>query len=70
MKENIICGCNNITLQDLEDGITNGLTEFAEFQEKTGIGTGCPSCLTKNELLFEKILQEYRLSLLEKILVL
>lgn len=70
MDNKIICGCFNITLYDLEDQITKGTNSFKEFQEKTGVGTGCPPCLAKNKILFDKMLNQYQLSLLIDILVL
>lgn len=70
MENNVICGCFNITLKDMKNGISDGINSFEEFQEKTGIGTGCPPCLENNKLLFKKILDQYSLSLIDEILVL
>lgn len=70
MRNEVICGCFNVTKGDLEDGILNGDSTFEDFQEKTSIGTGCPPCLEKNQILFKEKLEQHRLSLIDKIIVL
>ena len=70
MENKVICECFNVTLSDMEDAISNGIESFKVFQDNTEIGTGCPPCLKSNELLFNKKLDHYRLSLINDILVL
>ena len=70
MSNKVICGCFNVTLSDMEDAIGNGTKSFKEFQDITGIGTGCSPCMESNESLFNKILDHYHLSLIKDILVL
>ena len=52
-KAVVICVCNNITDQDMEEFIKNGGKSFEEFQEKTKIATVCGGCKEKAMELFE-----------------
>lgn len=70
MENKVICGCYNITLNDMKTAISEGTQSFEKFQEKTEIGTGCPPCLENNKELFENLYVQYRVTLLDKILVL
>ena len=70
MKDKVICGCFNITLVEMTNRIHNGISSFEEFQQVTNIGTSCPTCFEKNKELFDKILHDYRLTLIDEIFVL
>lgn len=52
-KAIVICVCNNITDQDIEEFIKNGGQSFEEFQEKTKIATVCGGCREKAMDVFE-----------------
>ncbi len=63
MENKEICCCFNVTLKDMEDAVSNGTKSFKDFQDETGIGTGCPPCLESNEELFNKMTVEHKASL-------
>lgn len=56
-NDDVVCGCMNVTVQDLKDAINNGARSFAEIQEITGAGTGCGSCVGNVEELVNKLLE-------------
>lgn len=40
----VVCGCFNVTVQDLKNAIKNGAKSFKEVQAVTKVGTGCGHC--------------------------
>lgn len=59
----VICGCMNVTVQDIKNAINNGAHSFEEVQAITKVGTGCGNCVVSNkqlvnELLFNKKINE------------
>lgn len=52
----IICGCMQVTKQDVIDAINNGAKSFEEIKEQTKLGGGCTGCLTANQELVEALL--------------
>jgi NAD(P)H-nitrite reductase large subunit len=55
-NNNIVCGCFNLTGQDLENAINNGANSFEEVQAATKVGTGCGNCVEGNKALVNKLL--------------
>lgn len=53
----VVCGCFNITVQDIKDAIENGAKSFEEVQDATNVGNGCGGCIESNEELVAKLLK-------------
>jgi len=60
MEKEILCGCNNVTLDDVKEQIKQGVDSFYDLQEITKIGTDCPPCKEKNEKLFQELLDNQK----------
>ncbi len=58
MENNIVCGCFNVSEQDIKNAINDGVKTFKELQDKTNIGTDCPPCTIDSEVIFNRILKE------------
>ena len=57
VEENkVVCGCFNITEQDLKSAIKNGANSFEEVQAVTKVGTGCGRCVEGNKALVNQLL--------------
>jgi NAD(P)H-nitrite reductase large subunit len=54
----VVCGCTNVTVQDLKNAIENGAKSFEEVQEATKVGTGCGKCVEGNRALVKQLLTE------------
>lgn len=55
----VVCGCLNVTVQDLNNAVKNGANSFEEVQASTKVGTGCGKCLSSNiELVNELIIRK------------
>lgn len=54
--QDVLCGCNNITLKDVKLQIQQGVKTFEELQEKTSIGMYCPPCEESSKKVFEELL--------------
>jgi len=52
----VVCGCFNVTLQDLNNSIKNGANSFEEVQVATKVGTACGKCVHSNKKLVNKLL--------------
>jgi NAD(P)H-nitrite reductase len=58
IKENqIICGCMNVTVQDMINAIKKGARSFEEVQAVTKVGTGCGNCVESNKALFAHLIK-------------
>lgn len=44
----VVCGCFNVTVQDLNNAVKNGADSFEKVQVSTKVGTGCGKCLNSN----------------------
>jgi NAD(P)H-nitrite reductase large subunit len=55
-KSNIVCGCFNLTEEDLNNAIKNGANSFEEVQAATKVGTGCGNCIESNKALVAQLL--------------
>lgn len=45
----VICGCLNVTAQDIKNAVDNGAKTLEEVQEQTSAGTCCGCCTDKIE---------------------
>jgi NAD(P)H-nitrite reductase large subunit len=52
----VVCGCFNVTVQDLAKAIKNGSKSFEEVQKVTKVGTGCGNCIDSNKALVAQLL--------------
>jgi len=52
----VVCGCFNVTVQDLNNAIKNGAKSFEEVQAVTKAGTGCGNCVESNKALVDELL--------------
>jgi bacterioferritin-associated ferredoxin len=57
-NNDIVCGCMNVSVQDIKDAIENGAKSFEEVQEATSVSTGCGSCTENVRELVDKLLGE------------
>lgn len=56
MESKVVCGCYNVTVQDLNNAIKNGAKSFEEVQEITKVGTGCGKCINSNKELVNELI--------------
>lgn len=52
----IVCGCFNVTEEDIKKAINNGAKSYKEVQDITKVGTGCGGCLVSSEALVNELL--------------
>lgn len=52
----VVCGCLNVSEQDLENAIKNGAKSFEDVQAITKVGTGCGNCVESNKTLVAQLL--------------
>lgn len=52
----VVCGCYNVTVQDLNDAVKNGAKSFEEVQAITKVGTGCGHCIKGNKNLVNELI--------------
>lgn len=57
-KDKVICGCINVTVQDVINAIENGAKSFEEVQAVTQLGTGCGACVESNKELVNELLSK------------
>jgi len=55
-NDKVVCGCINVTVQDIKDSIANGAKSFEEVQEATSVSTGCGSCEDSVRALVDELL--------------
>ncbi|GFP76973.1 (2Fe-2S)-binding protein [Clostridium fungisolvens] len=56
MENKVVCGCYNVTLQDLNNAVKNGAKSFEEVQQVTKVGTGCGKCINGNKELVNELI--------------
>lgn len=61
-ESKVICGCYNVTEQDLKNAVNNGAKSFEEVQVITKVGTGCGKCVEGNKVLVDKLLLDKKIS--------
>ncbi len=54
--ENRVCGCFNVTVEDLIKAKENGCNSVEDIVRETKIGTACKRCKEKAELTALKVL--------------
>ena len=52
-----VCGCFNVTIEDLIDAKSKGCKSVSEIKKETGVGTACGRCKKKAEVTIIKVLQ-------------
>jgi NAD(P)H-nitrite reductase large subunit len=52
----VVCGCYNVTIQDLNNAVKNGAKSFEKVQAVTKVGTGCGHCITGNSNLVNELI--------------
>lgn len=58
-EDKVVCGCYNVTVQDLKNAVKNGAKSFEDVQAVTKVGTGCGHCVEGNrELVNELIIRK------------
>ena len=55
-ENQVVCGCFNLTVQDLANAVKNGAKSFEEVQAITKVGTGCGNCVESNKALVAQLL--------------
>ncbi|WP_234117381.1 (2Fe-2S)-binding protein [Clostridium hydrogenum] len=55
-NDEIICGCFNLTRQDIIDAVNNGAKSFEEVQEATEVGNACGQCVDEVKELVDELL--------------
>lgn len=57
-NDQVVCGCYNVTVQDIKDAIKNGAKSFEEVQEITQLGNACGACIDEAKTLVEELLEK------------
>ncbi|MDR3596711.1 (2Fe-2S)-binding protein [Clostridium sp.] len=57
-NDQVVCGCNGVTVQNIKDAINGGAKSFEEVQEITELGNACGSCIDDAKELVEELLQK------------
>jgi NAD(P)H-nitrite reductase large subunit len=55
-ESRVVCGCMNVTEQDIKNAIKNGASSFEEVKAITKVSTGCGQCAGGNEKLVNDLL--------------
>jgi NAD(P)H-nitrite reductase large subunit len=55
-ENQVVCGCFNVTAQDIVKAIKNGAKSFEEVQVVTKVGTGCGKCVESNKAFVAQLL--------------
>lgn len=56
VSSKVVCGCLNVTENDLINAVNNGASSFKEVQNITKVGTGCGKCVGSNEALVNELI--------------
>jgi NifU-like protein involved in Fe-S cluster formation/bacterioferritin-associated ferredoxin len=59
VKAKTVCHCVNVTDQEIEEEVLEGVADFDTLQERTKIGTGCGGCKPEAMELFEHYRAKY-----------
>ncbi|MCI7812455.1 MAG: (2Fe-2S)-binding protein [Lachnospiraceae bacterium] len=57
-KEEIICSCNGVTLQEIEEAVKMGDRTFEDVQSRLRIGKQCIKCKDLASLYIESFVEE------------
>ena len=55
-KKDIVCKCLNISREEIEKLVEEGVTDFYTLQERTKLGTSCGECVEDAKKLFAELL--------------
>ncbi|MDQ7826845.1 MAG: iron-sulfur cluster assembly scaffold protein [Candidatus Eremiobacteraeota bacterium] len=55
----IVCKCLNISRDEIEKLVDEGVRDFISLQEKTKLGTGCGECIEEAKKIFEELKKEH-----------
>ena len=56
----VVCECLNVTEEEIEEDILEGVDTFERLQERTKISTGCGKCRKEAEDVFNRFKKKYR----------
>lgn len=59
---NVICGCYNVTVDDLNNTVKNGVKSFEEVHEVTKVDKICGKYVDNNKVLFHELLLTNRIN--------
>ncbi|AWK52101.1 (2Fe-2S)-binding protein [Clostridium beijerinckii] len=54
--DKVVCGCTNVTIQNLRDAIENGAKSFEEIQSVINVDTRCGQCVDSVKSLVNELL--------------
>ena len=57
VEDKTVCNCYDVHVSDIKHAISEGVSTFKEFSEKTGAGMGCRKCKELAEKLFDEELK-------------
>jgi nitrogen fixation protein NifU and related proteins len=55
----IVCKCLNISRDEIEKLVDEGVTDFPTLQERTKLGTSCGGCIEDAKLIFNELLKDH-----------
>ena len=55
-NDEVVCGCLNLTVQDIKNAIENGAKSYEEVEEATQVGTVCGQCIDDVKALVDELL--------------
>jgi len=55
----VICECNNVTENDIEDVVLDNIKDFKQLQKKTGLGTTCGQCIEEARKVMQGYIEHY-----------
>lgn len=55
----VICECNNVTENDIEDVVLDNIRDFKQLQEETGLGTTCGQCIEEAREVMQGYIEHY-----------
>ncbi|MGC9366681.1 MAG: iron-sulfur cluster assembly scaffold protein [bacterium] len=58
-KSKLICECQQVTEEDIEEAVLEGARTFQQLQEKTKISTGCGKCEPEAKEILKKYINKY-----------
>lgn len=57
-KDEIICGCFDLKVEDIIKAVNDGAATYEEVQEATQVGTACGQCEDEVKQLIDEVLAE------------
>lgn len=56
-NKEIVCKCLNVSKDEIDKLVDQGITEFSELVEKTKLGTSCGECIDNAKKIFQEMTQ-------------